>query len=123
MWSIIWNILALAFIGDDDSFQLWSSLVATAFSIYGFLALFYFIPKRGNLVHINYVAWVALFLVTLLEVIFLVSLLVNANNYKLVRTNYSTLRIQYYHSAKQIIMLFVMGLVAILSLLIEAVAA
>ena len=68
-------------------------------------------------------AWGALFLVTFLEIIFLVSLLVNANTYELVRTNYNTLRIQYYHSGKQIVLLFVMGLVGILSLLAEAVAA
>jgi hypothetical protein len=123
VWSIIWNLLAYAFTGDDDSFQLWSSLLATCFSIFGFVSLFYFYPTRKHTLFLNFVAWGALFLVTLLEVIFLVSLLVNANTYELVKTNYNTLRIQYYHSAKQIVLLFVMGLVGILSLLAEAVAA
>ena len=71
----------------------------------------------------SYVAWASLFLITLLEVIFLITLIVNANGYELVRTNYNTIRISYYHSAKQIVMLFFMGLVAVLSILIEAVAA
>ena len=68
-------------------------------------------------------AWVALFLVTLLEIVFLVSLIVNGNNYELVKTNYGTIRIAYYHSAKQIVLLFAMGAVAIMTLMVEAVAA
>lgn len=123
MWSIIWNILAYAFTGDEDRFQLWSSLLATAFALYGLFALFYNYPRKKNILFLSYVSWAALFLVTLLEIIFLVSLLVNANNYQLVRTNYNTLRTSYYHSAKQIILLFAMGLVAILCLLVEVVAA
>ncbi len=62
-------------------------------------------------------------LVTLLEVIFLVSLLYNANNYKIMKTNYNTMRIAYYHSGKQIIMLFAMGVIGLTALTVEAVSA
>ena len=85
--------------------------------------LFEVYPKRQHTAHLNYLTWAALFLVTFLEVIFLVSLIVNANNYELVKTNYGTLRMQYYHSPSQIILLFSIGIVAVLSLLVQAVAA
>ena len=65
----------------------------------------------------------ALFLISFLEIIFLISLLVNANTYELVRTNYGTLRLGYFYSAKQIVLLFFIGITALVSLLIEAVAA
>ena len=90
----------MAFIGEEDTFQLWSSILATAFSIFGFFALFYSYPRKKSILYFNYVAWGALFLVTLLEVIFLISILVNANNYKLMKTNYNSVRIEYYHSGK-----------------------
>ena len=115
--------MAYAFTGEEDRFQLWSSLFATGFSAYGFFALFYWYPLKKNIAYQEYVAWAGLFLVTLLEVVFLVSLIVNGNNYELVRTNYSTIRIAYHHSAKQIVLLFAMGIVAIVTLLVEAVAA
>ena len=67
-------------------------------------------------------AWFTLFLVLLLELIFLISLLIQANKYLLIKTNYQTLRLTYLHSAKQIVLLFIMGLVAILGLLVSAVA-
>ena len=47
----------------------------------------------------------------------------NANTYELVRTNYGTLRLGYIYSAKQIVLLFFIGIIAIVSLLVEAVAA
>ena len=123
VWSLIWNILAFAFTGDDDRFQLWSSVFATLFGAFGFFALFYNYPRKKNIFYLAYVSWAALFLVTLLEVIFLVSLLANANNYEILRTNYGTMRVAYYHSAKQIVILFAMGLIALVSLLVEAVCA
>lgn len=115
--------MALAFTGDEDRFQLWSSVLATLFAAFGFFSLFYVYPRRKHLCFLSYVAWAALLLVTILELVFLVSLLVNANEYEIVRTNYGTMRIAYYHSEKQIIMLFVMGMVALISLLVEAVSA
>ena len=123
VWSIIWNILALAFTGAEDGFQLWSSGLATAFSAISLFILFEVYPKRKHTAHLNYLTWGALLLVTLLEVIFLVSLIVNGNNYELVKTNYGTLRMQYYHSGSQIILLFAIGIVAVLSLMVQAVAA
>lgn len=123
MWSIIWSVLSYAFTGEEDAFQIWSSLLAILLSLYGFFALFYWQPHKKTVLYHSYVAWAGLFLVALLEVVFLVSLIVNGNNYELVRTNYNTLRIAYYHSAKQIILLFSMGIVAIVCLLVEAVAA
>ena len=72
---------------------------------------------------LNYVSWLALISLTLLEVIFLVSLLLNANTYEVIRTNYNTLHLVYYHSAKQIILLFIIGVVAVISLIAETVAA
>jgi hypothetical protein len=62
-------------------------------------------------------------LITLLELIFLISLLVNANTFELVRTSYGTLRLSYFYSAKQIVLLFFIGIIAVVSLLVEAVAA
>ena len=67
--------------------------------------------------------WFSLLLVTLLELIFLISLLYNANNYEVVRTNYKTMRIAYYHSGKQILMLFAMGVIGLTSLTVVAVSA
>ena len=96
----MWNLLAFAFTGEEDRFQLWSSLLTLAFSAHGFLALFYLYPRKKTLFYFQHLAWSAVFLVTLLEVIFLVSLLYNANNYEIMRTNYNTMRIAYYHSGK-----------------------
>ncbi len=99
---MIWNILAFAFTSDEDSFQLWSSLLATGFSIYGFLVLFIGYSRRTqkSIYSLNYIAWIILFVVTILDVIFLVRLIINGNNYELVRTNYAAMRISYYHSTK-----------------------
>lgn len=121
---MIWNLLAYAFTGDDDSLQLYCSLLTTLFSSFAFFALFYWYPRRKpSILLLSYVSWLALLSLTLLEVIFLVSLLLNANTYEVVRTNYGTLRLVYYHSAKQIILLFLIGVVAVISLIAEAVAA
>ena len=121
---MIWNLLAYAFTGADDSLQLWCSLLTTLFSGFAFFALFYWYPRRKpSILFLNYVSWLALLLLTLLEVIFLVSLLLKANTYEVVRTNYGTLRLVYYHSAKQITLLFLIGVFAVVSLIAEAVAA
>ena len=53
----------------------------------------------------------------------MVSLLLSANTYEVVRTNYATVRLVYYHSAKQIVLLFLIGIVAVFALVGEAVAA
>ena len=122
VWSLIWNILAFAFTGEEDGFQLWSSGLATLFAVVSLFILFEVYPKRKHTAYLNYITWGALFMVTFLELVFLVSLIVNGNNYKLVKTNYGTLRMQYFHSANQIILLFAIGLVALLCLLVQSVA-
>jgi uncharacterized membrane protein YjgN (DUF898 family) len=71
---------------------------------------------------VNYIAWFTLVFVTVIELIFLISLLIQANVYILIRTNYSTLRVEYLHSKTQVIVLFVTGIIGIFSLLISAVA-
>ncbi len=60
--------------------------------------------------------------VIVLEIVFLIILLVNGNAYELTKTSYGTLRVDYYHSLNQIMLLFGMGLVGILTLLMAAVA-
>lgn len=97
---MIWNILAYAFTGQEDHFQLWSSLLTTLFGVFGLFTLFYVYPRRKQILYLNYIAWASLFLITFLELIFLISLIVNGNNYQIEHTNYNTVRIQYYHSAK-----------------------
>lgn len=62
-------------------------------------------------------------LVSILELVFLVSLLLNANNYKLIKTSYGTLRVEYFHSGKQIVLLVIMGIIGIFAHLISAVSA
>jgi ABC-type glycerol-3-phosphate transport system permease component len=57
-----------------------------------------------------------------LEVIFLISMLLSANHYDIMKTTYETLRLQYLISTKEIIILFAMGLIAILTLMVVAVA-
>ena len=114
--------MAFAFTGEEDGFQLWSSGLATLFAVVSLFILFEVYPKRKHTAYLNYITWGAVFMVTFLELIFLVSLIVNGNNYKLVKTNYGTLRMQYFHSGNQIILLFAIGLVALLCLLVQSVA-
>ena len=61
------------------------------------MVLFHFSKNRRPML-INYIAWATLVAVTILEVVFLVSLVTNANNYSLTKTSYMTLRIQYLYS-------------------------
>ncbi|CDW72336.1 UNKNOWN [Stylonychia lemnae] len=121
LWSILWTFLSFAFKGRDDQLQLWSSFISLIFSVYALFALF-FLQRNKKTGLVNYIAWFSLFLVTVLELIFLTSLLIQANYYILIRTNYSTLRVEYLHSKTQIVVLFATGLIGILSLLISAVA-
>ena len=115
--------MSFAFVGKEDRYQLVSSLLLTIFAIFGFLVVFFMHYKFKKSLSLNYVAWFTLFVVTLLELIFLISMIVNANAFAMIRTNYSTIRISYMHSGKQIIIMFVMGLVSILALMVECVAA
>ena len=119
----MWNLLAFAFTGDEDRFQLWSSALTLIFSAHGFFALFFLYPKKKTLGYFQQIAWASVLVISLLEVIFLVSLLYNANNYEVLRTNYNTMRIAYYHSGKQIIMLFAMGVIGLAAITVDAVCA
>lgn len=92
------------------------------FSLYSFVALYKCGPKH-NIIGLNYISWSVLWLVTLLELIFLISLLVNGNDYELVKTSYGTLRIDYFHTLTQILLLFGLGIVGIITLLVASVAA
>eukprot|EP00347_Sterkiella_histriomuscorum_P000378 403376093 len=107
--------------GRDDQLQLWSSILSLIYSTYALIALF-FLYRNKKTGYLHYYAWFTLIAVTLLELIFLISLLIQANNYILIRTNYSTLRVEYLHSKTQVIVLFATGLIGILSLLISSVS-
>jgi len=47
----LWNLLAFAFTGEEDRFQLWSCVLALIFSAHGFFALFFLYPKKKILLY------------------------------------------------------------------------
>jgi uncharacterized membrane protein YciS (DUF1049 family) len=90
-------------------------------SVYGFIVVF-ILHKDKKTWSVNVISWLILVVVTFLEYVFLISLLIHANNYNLIRTNYGTLRVEYLHTGYQIALLFSMGIVGILIHLCSAVA-
>lgn len=117
----MWIILSFIFVGKRDGLQFWSSFISLLISVYSFFVL-YIGASKNKMWGLNYISWGALWLVTLLELIFLISLLVTGNAYELVKTSYGTLRIDYFHTLTQILLLFGMGIVGIITLLVASVA-
>ena len=115
-------MLSYAFVAKSNYLQFLSSFLSLFFSLYSFAVLFY-AHKENKTWYINYLAWLCLVVVLLLEVIFLISLLVTGNTYDLIKTSYGTLRIEYVHSGTQIFLVFIMGVVGIFTHLCAAVAA
>jgi hypothetical protein len=117
----LWIILSFIFVGKRDGLQFWSSVISLLLSIFSFVSL-YAGASKNRIYGLNYIAWGVLALVTVLELIFLISLLVTGNAYELVKTSYGTLRIDYFHTLPQILLLFGMGIVGIITLLVASVA-
>ena len=118
----MWCTLSIVFQRILSEFQLYSACISLSLGLYSCFSLYISAHKKSSLYGLNVFAWVALFSVVVLELVFLIGMLVKGNEYKLVKTNYGTLRVDYIHSLKQILMLFGMGLVGILTLLICAVS-
>lgn len=114
--------MSFLFVGSQDYLQFWSSFISLVFSLFGFLVLFFAADRQKQVWSINYVAWIILSIVTLLELVFLISLLINANAYVLVKTSYNMLRVDYLHTFMQMMLLFGMGIVGMFTLLVTAVA-
>ena len=78
--------------------------------------------KNYDTFYLHYFSWFALIAVLLFELIFLVNLLVDGNDYILTITSYDTLRVDFTHTFMEITLLFGMGTIGILTLLVTAVA-
>ncbi len=113
--------LSFKFKGHDGWLQLVSAIFSLLYSSYALVCLFV-LTKRKKTGLVNYISWVILIVVTVLELVFLISLLLQANHYQLVRTSYGIKMLEYLHSKTQVIVLFITGLVGIICLLVNAVS-
>lgn len=122
IWSIIWVIISYYFIGGGDKLQIWASVISLIFSLYAVIVLFYYYPNYDRTFYLHYVAWATLFLIFLLELIFLITLLSESNDYDVEKTEDHTYKAENRYTVKEITLMFIMGIVAILSLLVVSVA-
>jgi hypothetical protein len=123
VWSLIWVIISYFFVGGPDKLQMWASIISLIFSVYALVTLLYYYPQRDKLLGLYFMSSITLIIIFLLDLAFLIELLRESNYYDVfVQPQDHMIKPEYKYTFKEVCLLFIMGIVAILSLLVVTIS-